>query len=63
MSGLSSRMRWICWWGLRLSLELMTSITMAPAPSAARLALAAVISAITPATIIWRPPPALDVEM
>ena len=31
--------------------------------SAARFALAAVISAMTPATIIWRPPPALEVEM
>ena len=63
MSGRSSRMRWICSCGRRLSFEAMTSMTIAPAPSAARLALAAVISATTPATIICRPPPALEVEM
>ena len=59
MSGRSSRIRWICSWGRRRSLEARTSMTMAPAPRAARLALAAVISRTTPATIIWRPPPAL----
>ena len=41
----------------------MTSMTIAPAPRAARFADAAVISAMTPATIICKPPPALDVEM
>ncbi len=63
MSGRSSRMRWICSCGLRRSFDAITSMTMAPAPSAARLALSAVISRTTPATIICRPPPALDVEM
>ena len=63
MSGRSSRIRWICSCGRRLSLLAITSITIAPAPSAARLALAAVISRTTPATIIWRPPPAELVEM
>ena len=63
MSGRSSRMRWICSCGLRWSFAAMVSITMAPAPSAARLALSAVICRTTPATIICRPPPAEDVEM
>ena len=63
MSGRSSRMRWICSCGRRLSLEATTSMTMAPAPSAARLALSAVICRTTPATSIWRPPPALDGEL
>ena len=52
----------ICSWGRRPSLEASASITMAPAPSAARSALSAVIVLTTPATTICRPPPALDVD-
>jgi len=56
-------MRWMRSCGLRLSFEAIVSITIAPAPSAARFALAAVICATTPATTICSPPPALEVEM
>ena len=63
MSGRSWRMRWIFSCGRRPSLSAITSITIAPAPSAARCALSPVISRTTPATIICRPPPALEVEM
>jgi hypothetical protein len=63
MSGRSWRMRSIFWWGSRRSLVATVSMTMAPAPSAARAADSAVIFLTTPATIICRPPPADDVEM
>ena len=63
MSGRSSRIRWICSCGLRLSFEAIVSMTIAPAPSAARFALSAVICRTTPATIICKPPPAEEVEM
>ena len=56
-------MRAIFSWGRRPSLLASTSITMAPAPRAARWALSPVIDLTTPATIICRPPPALEVEM
>ena len=59
MSGLRLLILWIFWWGIRPSSLAMTSITMAPAPRAALLALSAVINLMRPPTIIWRPPPAL----
>ena len=40
----------------------MTSMTMAPAPRAARWALSPVIWSTRPETIIWSPPPALEVD-
>jgi hypothetical protein len=43
-------------------LAAITSITIAPAPRAARCALSPVIDLTTPETIIWSPPPALEVE-
>ena len=63
MSGRRWRMRSIFSCGRRLSLVATVSMTMAPAPSAARAALSAVIFLTTPATIICRPPPADEVEM
>ncbi len=63
MSGRSWRMRSICSWGGRSSLEAMASMTMAPAPRAARAAHSAVMERTTPTTIICRPPPAELVEM
>ena len=63
MSGRKWRMRSIFSWGWRPSLEASTSMTMAPAPRAQRWALSPVIVCTTPATIICRPPPALEVEM
>ena len=62
MSGLSRRMRSICSWGLRASFMLIASMQIAPAPNAARSALSAVMLRTTPATMIWSPPPALEVE-
>ena len=62
MSGRNSRMRWICSCGFRPSLAAMVSITMAPAPRAARLALQRSLFD-TPPTIICSPPPAELVEM
>ena len=59
MSGLRFLICWIFLWGGFLSFVAKTSITMAPAPRAALLALSPVILLITPVTIIWRPPPAL----
>ena len=59
MSGLRFRILWIFWYGWRPSSRAITSMTMAPAPRAALLALSAVMDLIRPATIIWRPPPAL----
>jgi hypothetical protein len=55
-------MRLIFSCGKRPSLLAITSMTMAPAPSAARCALSPVMLFTTPETIIWSPPPALDVE-
>jgi len=49
--------------GSRPSFEARTSITIAPAPSAARCALSPVMFWTTPVTIICKPPPALLVEM
>ena len=63
MSGRSSRTRWICSNGRRLSLLHKTSSTIAPAPRAARFALSADISRTTPETSICRPPPADEVLM
>ena len=63
MSGRSCRMRSIFSCGSRRSFTAIASITIAPAPSAARVALSAVMLATTPATIICSPPPADDVEM
>ena len=63
MSGRSCRIRSICSWGLRLSLVANASITIAPAPSAARMADSAVMDRTTPPTTSWSPPPAELVEM
>lgn len=52
MSGRRCLIRSICSCGRRPSFEASTSITMAPAPSAARCALSAVMLFTTPATII-----------
>ena len=62
MSGRMVRIRSIFSYGSRPSLEASTSITMAPAPSAARWALSPVMFCTTPVTIICNPPPALLVE-
>ena len=56
-------MRLIFSCGSRPSFDAITSITIAPAPSAARCALSPVMLFTTPETIIWSPPPALEVEM
>src|SRR5689334_10940700 len=62
MSGRKCRMRSIFSCGSRRSLVATESITIAPAPSAARAADSAVIFFTTPATIICSPPPADDVD-
>ncbi len=61
MSGRNCRRSWIFSCGRRPSFRAMTSITIAPAPSAARWALSPVICSTRPETIIWSPPPALEV--
>ena len=63
MSGRIVRMRSIFSCGNRPSFDASTSMTIAPAPSAARCALSPVMFCTTPVTIICNPPPALLVEM
>ena len=62
MSGRSWRSRRIFSCGRRPSFKAITSITIAPAPRAARWALSPVICSTRPETIIWSPPPALEVD-
>ena len=59
MSGLRLLILLIFWYGCLPSSLAMTSMTMAPAPRAALLALSAVMDLMRPDTIICRPPPAL----
>ena len=63
ISGRIERIRSIFSCGKRPSFDASTSITMAPAPRAARCALSPVMFWTTPVTIICNPPPALLVEM
>ena len=62
MSGRSARILSTFSWSLRPSLIASVSMMIAPAPRAARSADSADISRTTPATVICRPPPALDVD-
>ncbi len=62
MSGRIDRMRATRSWSCRPSSTATTSITIAPAPSAARCADSAVIVLTTPVTSICKPPPALEVD-
>ena len=59
MSGLRLLILLIFWYGCLPSSLAMMSMTMAPAPRAALLALSAVMDLMRPDTIICRPPPAL----
>ena len=61
MSGRRARMRSTFWYSLRPSSTAITSMMIAPAPSAARWADSALMALTTPATVICKPPPADDV--